>query len=168
VGTKDKGVEKEVLLAVPHFVQEQPLSCIPASIRMVLGYLGIEQSELEIGTLIQSDQEGTSVMNIELLTEADWGVTVMTDAPDFQQLKHYLDQGTPVIAAVWTGALPYWTRNRPHAVVIVGYDENEVYLNDPKFANAPQRVTWEDFSKAWEPFGWFAAIIRLKSASAST
>jgi len=127
---------------------------------MVLRYLGIERSELEIGTLIQSDQEGTSVMNIELLTEADWGVTVMTDELDFQGLKQYIDQGTPVIAAVWTGALPYWTRNRPHAVVVVGDDENEVYLNDPKFLNAPQCVAWADFSKAWEPFGWFATIIK--------
>ncbi|MBI4532151.1 MAG: hypothetical protein HY709_11605 [Candidatus Latescibacteria bacterium] len=40
---------------------------MPASIRMVLAYWGIERTELELSVLVESDRRGTSVMNIELL-----------------------------------------------------------------------------------------------------
>ncbi|MBI4532150.1 MAG: C39 family peptidase [Candidatus Latescibacteria bacterium] len=77
-----------------------------------------------------------------------------------ETLKRLLDQRLPVIVGVWTASLPYWHANRSHAVVVVGYDEQSVYLNDPKFPSAPQAVTWDEFLVAWEEFGRFGAIIR--------
>jgi ABC-type bacteriocin/lantibiotic exporter with double-glycine peptidase domain len=149
-----------MMLPVPHYLQEHATSCIPASVRMVLSFLGIEESEPVWSKALQSDEDGTSVFNIEFLQATGLDITVWVGEIDVDTAKQKLDEGIPVIAAIWTDALPYWTRNRPHAVVIIGYDENGVYLNDPKFPDAPQSVTWADFSKAWEAFGWFGAIIQ--------
>ena len=144
---------------VPHYPQEHPTSCIPATVRMVLSFWGIDRSEPVLSRILQSEEEGTSVFNIEFLQEAGLGVTVWVGEMDVDALKQSLDQGTPVIVTVWTDALPYWTINRPHALVVVGYDEREVYLNDPKFPDAPKSVSWDSFLVAWEGFGRFGAII---------
>lgn len=149
-----------MILHVPHFLQEQPVSCVPACLRMALAYLGIERTEIELSAISELERRGTNVFNIELLQGSGIGVTVWVGEMDAGQLRQNLEEGIPVIAAVWTDVLPYWTANRPHAVVVVGYDEKSVYLNDPKFANAPQTVSWSDFLTAWEEFGRFGAVIR--------
>jgi len=148
------------MISLPHFLQEQDKTCVPASVRMVLAYLGIDRSELEISAALASQKDGTSVMNIELLSEINWGVVVRTAEVSPYKLKSYLDQGIPVIVAVWTSSLPYWTRDLPHALVIIGYDETNVYLHDAKFPEAPKTVPWNSFLTVWEDFGRFSAIIQ--------
>ena len=147
-------------LPVPHFLQEQVVSCIPACVRMILAYIDVNRIEIELSAVLEIERRGTSVLNIELLQETGLDITVWTGEMDADELKQSLDQGVPAIAAVWTAALPYWTENRPHAVVIVGYDEKSVYLNDPKLREAPQSVSWKDFLGAWEEFGRFSAVIK--------
>lgn len=56
--------------------------------------------------------------------------------------------------------LPYWEyRDTSHVVVIVGYDDRNVSLNDPAFADAPKSVLWDGFMAAWEEYDRQAAII---------
>ena len=63
-------------------------------------------------------------------------------------LRLAIDQGNPPLAFLMTGDLPYWPANTSHAVVVVGYDEQDVDLNDPIFDAAPQHVSWGDFMLA--------------------
>lgn len=56
--------------------------------------------------------------------------------------------------------LPYWTYPTAHVAVVVGYDDQRVYLNDPAFPEAPQSVLWDGFLAAWEEYDRMAAIIR--------
>jgi hypothetical protein len=44
-------------------------------------------------------------------------------------------------------------------VVVVGYDESVVYLNDPAFASAPQPVVWDAFLAAWAEYDETAVAI---------
>ena len=149
-----------MLLPVSHYPQEHATSCIPAVVRMVLSFWSIEQNELVLSQMLQSEEEGTSIFNIKFLQEAGIGITVWVGEMDVEELKQNLDQGVPVIVAVWTANLLYWKVNRPHAVVVVGYDEKTVYLNDPKFPDAPQTIAWDNFLAAWDEFGRFGALIR--------
>lgn len=148
------------ILSVPHRIQRNPTSCVPASVQMVLAYYGIEKDEITIGHLLELSEEGTSILNVELLEHAEIGATVRAGEIQESEIRQFLDRGIPLIAGVMTGNLPYWNSNRPHSVVVIGYDEQLVYLNDPKFSEAPQRVSWDDFRLAWGRFGRFAAIIR--------
>jgi hypothetical protein len=70
-----------------------------------------------------------------------------------------LDQGSPAIVFLMTGDLPCWSANTAHAVVAGGYDDHLVFLNDPMFDEAPQRVGWNDFMPAWSEQDYFFALI---------
>lgn len=55
-----------------------------------------------------------------------------------------------MIASVQTQELPYWQGVASlHAVLVVGMDEEHVYLNDPEWPEAPLCVTIGDFDLAW-------------------
>jgi uncharacterized protein YvpB len=65
-----------------------------------------------------------------------------------------------VTVIAWLLALQwYWTYATDHAVLVVGYDEQAVYINDPAFEQAPQRVSRADFELAWLEFDYRYAVI---------
>jgi hypothetical protein len=64
------------------------------------------------------------------------------------------------IVFVQTQFLDYWVENSPHAVVLVGIDEEHVvYLNDPAFEIAPQIASIDGFLAAWIEMDEVAATI---------
>jgi predicted double-glycine peptidase len=46
--------------------------------------------------------------------------------------------------------ISYWGETTRHAVVVVGIDSEYVYVHDPCFDIAPQRVTRLEFKLAWD------------------
>ncbi len=90
-------------------------------------------------------------------------------------LHSYLDQGMPVIVAVETQHLPYWilqadrrSQSVRHAIVVVGMDESNrvahgmIYVNDPAFNDAPQRIHPDWFELAWLERDYQYAVIRTE------
>lgn len=75
------------------------------------------------------------------------------------ELFGYLTNGRPCIALVRTAQLPHWTYATDHAVLVVGFDERAVYINDPAFEHAPQPVPRVDFELAWLEFDYRYAVI---------
>jgi uncharacterized protein YvpB len=70
-----------------------------------------------------------------------------------------LNAGTPVIALVRTLFLDYWQADLAHAVVVVGYDDQHLLLNDPALQDAPQRATPTGFLAAWGEFDYLCGTI---------
>lgn len=64
-----------------------------------------------------------------------------------------------MIARVWTEMLGYWDIVTSHVVVVTGFDERYVYLNDPGWATFPMPVLWDGFLAAWAEFDETSAII---------
>lgn len=60
---------------------------------------------------------------------------------------------------VRTDELPYWNYATDHAVVVVGFIENHVYVNDPAFAAAPIAVPLAAFELAWMNFDYRYAVL---------
>lgn len=145
------------LLSVPHSPQIEDAGCLGACAQMVLCYLDREYSQARLNAMLGLTSIGTPYGNVRRL--ADLGLSVALGTGGDNDLRLAVDQGVPPIAFVMTGDLPYWSANTSHAVVVVGYDDQSILLNDPMFDEAPQRVSWGDFMLAWSEQDFFFAII---------
>ncbi len=139
-----------VLLPVPHFDQSRDGACLPACARMVLAFWGEKKSETAVARQLQSKRFGTPIGNAVKL-EA-WHYHVEVGKLNRTDLENHLTNGQPIIARVWTPMLDYWKVETSHVVVVAGFDEGFVYLNDPAFAVAPQTVLWDAFLAAWAEY----------------
>jgi ABC-type bacteriocin/lantibiotic exporter with double-glycine peptidase domain len=146
-----------VLLSVPHFEQSRDGTCLPACVQMVLSFWGDEQTEAALIKQLGTKRYGTPISNAEKLRDKGYDVTVrsLTRA----DLESHLADGQPVIVRVWTVMLDYWDSDTSHVVVVVGYDESMVIINDPAFTTAPQMVSWDAFLAAWAEYDETAVVI---------
>jgi ABC-type bacteriocin/lantibiotic exporter with double-glycine peptidase domain len=146
-----------VLLPVPHFEQSRDGSCLPVCVQMVLNHLGDARTEADFSKILGTKAYGTPIRNAKRLREDGYDVEVRqltrTD------LESYIESGLPVIVRVWTLMLGYWNVTTSHVVVVVGYDDNSVFINDPAISNAPQQVVWDAFLAAWAEYDETAVIV---------
>lgn len=146
-----------VLLPVPHFEQSRDGACLPACARMVLAYWGDKKSETAVARILESKRFGTPIGNAKKLET--WHYRVQIRELNQTDLESYLSHGNPVIARVWTPMLDYWEVETSHVVAVVGYDDTLVYLNDPAYRTAPQRVSWDAFLAGWAEYDETAVLI---------
>jgi len=125
---------------------------------MVLQYYGDERPEAELQVLLGCTPVGTSVGSLTRISKLGYRVDLWYAT--LEELKAFIDAGGPVIAFVRTGGLDYWREDCPHAVVIVGYDEDTIYMDDPYFEDAPQRASVQSFRAAWRRTRNRLAVIR--------
>jgi ABC-type bacteriocin/lantibiotic exporter with double-glycine peptidase domain len=124
---------------------------------MVLDHLGVPADYDHLLRLLGVRSYGTPGSRLNNLT--DLGVYVRYAQGTIGELLGYLSRGQPCIVLVRTDQLPYWTCATDHAVLVVGFDEHAVYINDPAFEQAPQRVPRADFELAWLEFDYRYAVI---------
>jgi uncharacterized protein YvpB len=124
---------------------------------MALAHLGRAVEYPQLLQLLNIKPYGAPAGNIRLLSAL--GATVAYSQTDVQGLETLLQQGQPVIVFVRTGDLPGWTYSTDHALLVVGYDEETLYVNDPDRAEAPQRIPRSDFELAWLERDYYYAVI---------
>ena len=150
------------MIHVPHLCQKPgSQSCLVISVKMVLDYHGIYRTEAEIGAVMEFDPVlGASIMNIDLLPEK-WGIMTYAGEIHPEDLKREINHDKPVLVVVEAPYLPYRDASirANHTLVVVGYDDEVVYVNDALLAEAPTAIPWKDFLKAWDGLGKFGGII---------
>lgn len=145
------------LLPVSHRKQRQQADCLAACAAMVLEYWRRPVSYARLVALLGIQDFGAPSSNIRHLADLDLSVSFSQGT--LAHLEAHLQRGEPCIVFLHTGELPYWTEDTGHAVVVVGLDSDTVYLNDPAFDQAPQRVSHGDFLLAWLDFDYDYAVI---------
>ena len=145
-------------LNVPHFKQEFEYPCFAAAARMVLAFFGRQHTEAELRAAMNTNSGGTRAR--DFLGLATVGVEVSFVTADLTGLVAFLTSGQPPIALLDTTSLPYWQKICNHVAVVVGVDDSWVYLNDPYFDTAPQRVSHADFLLSWSSNVCTVAIVR--------
>ncbi len=135
----------------PHHTQEHSTSCLPASAKMLLNFIGDMIEEAELRDLLGTTDRGTAVINILKLNASLPDVKAELHEWLLANLFEYLDNRLhPCIVIVWTGALPYWSDGDDlHAVVVHGFDDEHIFINDPYFNDQEFRVPIETFLAAW-------------------
>jgi ABC-type bacteriocin/lantibiotic exporter with double-glycine peptidase domain len=133
-----------MLLKLSHLRQQQHADCLAACAAMVLNYLQVSVSYARIRRLLGTTAEGTPFHHLERLRAI--GVTVIRDKGSIRILAAFLNSNLPIIVDVHTGELPYWwTRTdisesekaTAHAVVVVGIEDQTIFIHDPDVDQAP-------------------------------
>src|SRR3972149_12214900 len=110
---------------------------------MALEYLGRPLAYDELLRLLGTTPYGTVTRHVLRLTRL--GFSVVYREGTLVELYDWLDRRLPVIVLVKTGELPYWSYNTLHSVVVVGYDDSHIYVNDPVFDRIGLPVPTGDF-----------------------
>jgi predicted double-glycine peptidase len=102
----------------------------------VNGYLGTVTNTAKLATLATQFAGFADVA-----THSNWTL---------DDLKNELNQGFPVIVAVWTD-MSVGSPHEQHFMVLVGMDDNFVYFNDPGKTNGKNnKYSIAQFLKAWQ------------------
>ncbi|MBI5053051.1 MAG: C39 family peptidase, partial [Chloroflexi bacterium] len=134
----------KLLLPVTHFKQAQRADCIAACAKMVLDYIEKPINYDRLLRILRVNPDyGTVASNILRLKEV--GVDVLYSRGSLEDIRSHLADNRPCIAFVNTDELPYWHERGGHAVVVIGIDDDLIYLNDPSFPESPQAVLHGNF-----------------------
>ncbi|MDM8529616.1 cysteine peptidase family C39 domain-containing protein [Anaerolineales bacterium HSG25] len=149
------------LLTIEHARQEESAGCLAACTQMVLNYIGTAISQMELNRLFDLTKMGVPYSRLKRLTKYD--VEAMLKEGDLSDLQQLINQNVPPILFLRTGELSYWQDDTQHAVVMSGYEDDILLLNDPAFPSAPQRVLADELMLAWDEFdNVYAQLTRLK------
>jgi len=139
------------------FLQEKNATCLPACLRIVLHYFGVDMSEESLAETCQTNREGTSIeMAAQAMRLQNFEALELNDTDLFTLVEHIV-KSQPVIVALDVGLLPYGETGM-HAVVICGFANNEVQYIDPALG---QEISLDllTFFKAWDSLGRSGLVI---------
>lgn len=71
----------------------------------------------------------------------------------------------PIIVFVDTTPRPHWKESTAHVVLVVGFDQRHVIVNDPFFEQAEIRIPQELFNRGWSKNKNYMVIIKKRKAS---
>ena len=129
--------------------------CGPASLKMVMDYFGKAVSEEEVAERCGRDPElGTDDASIKRAAE-EYGFKVeIQNNSTYADIEKWLAKGVPVIVDWFTsGRRDYNDSQVPdgHYSVIVGLDEENIYLQDPEIGGM-RTIKRDDFYRVWFDF----------------
>jgi len=125
---------------------------------MVLHYWGILTEQMGVIPDI-----GVPASRITRLASRE--ITPIYDIGEWELLIAWLDRRVPVIAMVQAGEFAHWQGAEfAHAVVLVGYDEEQVWLMDPAALPEPMSVSIDEFMLAWGELDYRYAVLRPEAS----
>lgn len=125
--------------------RQKPGFCGPASLKIILDYYGLEKTEEELVNLAGSTAaHGTSSEDL-IRTAKKLGFSAFqTDCATYTDMKQWLRQKIPVI-------VDWFSQDDGHYSVVVGLDENNIYLQDPELGQM-RAMKKNDFFRVWFDF----------------
>src|SRR5690349_6037455 len=131
------------LLPVSHRPQQRQADCLAACAAMVLDYLHVPIDYRDLIKRLRIESYGAPFGNLRYLESSR--VQVQIQRGDMDGLRKYLERELPPIVFVNTAQLDYWDDSTSHAVVVVGIEDDRIYVNDPAFADAPRAIAIDEF-----------------------
>jgi predicted double-glycine peptidase len=130
-------------------------ACGAASLKIVLGYYGVEKSEREISKLANTDSElGTSAKGIARAARHLGFKTIIKDNCTFKDIEKWLKKGIPPIVDWLTrGRMDYEDVNIPdsHYSPICSLSDKNIFLQDPELGKI-RMLARCDFWQVWFDF----------------
>lgn len=143
-----------------HYQQTAEGYCLAACVRMVLDHQGRRHTEAEVRRVLGARTFGTPSFAVKRLSQ--WQVEVTYREWSIAQVLDALDAAHPIIIFVRTAFLDHWEQDVAHAVVLIGYEEDQhFWLHDPALPNGPTKVSWQGVLAAWAEFDYRGAALRM-------
>ncbi len=144
--------EEYYINGVPLVDQGDTLWCGSGSVAMVLGYWSCKNISIEeVGNKMDPENDGAYAEEIlAYIKNLGWTVTQFSSNNDsslkesFKELKKYIREAKPVIVSRWSSL----KKESGHWSVVIGYDNDKIYLADPKEGEE----VWfkkKEFEKLW-------------------
>lgn len=132
--------------------------CGPASLKIVLGYYGIDKTEKELTDIVAIvDGIGWCDKDIASVAEHLGFKVEIKKESSLDDIEKWLKKGMPVI-------VDWFTRGRKdypdsevadgHYSVVMGLDDKYIYLQDPEIGGE-RKIARDDFMKVWFDFTGF-------------
>ena len=151
----------KVYIQKKHHKQETNFSCVPACLKMMLDFFGINLPESNLILTLKTKPYGTHIINILNINNEKYEIYSAIEFWSLDELLAYLKKNrTPCIVPVWTDFLDYWDSECLHSVVVHGYDEKNILINDPFFEKKEFVVPIDDFINAWQINDGLAIIFK--------
>ncbi|PIR87970.1 MAG: hypothetical protein COU10_01665 [Candidatus Harrisonbacteria bacterium CG10_big_fil_rev_8_21_14_0_10_45_28] len=129
--------------------------CGPASLKMILEYLGESCTEKKIAKLCNRSFElGTKDADLVRVAKSYGFKAAIKNNANFTDIKQWLNKDIPVIVNWFTRGRPdYGDSEVPdgHYSVVVGIDEKYIYLQDPEIGKL-RKIKRNDFLRVWFDF----------------
>lgn len=142
------------MLRVKPFRQTDSSRCGPASLKMVLGYHGLELTETELCRLTNHTFElGCSNEDMRKAAATLGFKTSMYDHANWGDIEYWLQRDIPIIVDWMTSGYAPGTSDTPigHSSVVIGLDSVFIHLLDPEFGWI-RTIKREEFFRVW--FDW--------------
>jgi len=150
------------ILNYPEFRQVYTWDCGANALQTVLIYYGIDVREKTLmNQLGTTSEHGTPVINmVEIIKGAEYYGLEAEDKDDMtiDDLKHAIDNGWPTIIAIQAymdkddqdeHAIEYKNNwNEGHYVVVIGYDDKNIYFEDPSDTKRTF-LSYDEFNDRW-------------------
>lgn len=149
--------DSTILIGIPDVRQAEYYSCGAAAFQATLNYYGINSFETDIRTMLNTSiTHGTYSWDIERVARdigfsAEWKENV-----SFADVENEIRQGFPVIVrsqrildsnSSWSD-----TNGIGHYMIVFGFDNQYVYLEDPYILGSRLRMPREDFIESWHTY----------------
>jgi len=142
-----KEEEAPNLLNVPHYLQSDDSTCGPASLRMVMGFYGLDITEKDLAAACGHSYElGCRSEDMACAAEGLGFDVILKNNSTISELSNIVNSGVPVIIDWFCGDPP-----EGHSSVVIGVDEKNIYILDP-YLEEMRTVTKEDFRRCWFDF----------------
>lgn len=147
---------KEILLNVKSFQETLHADmCGPASLKIVLDYLGINKTEKELATLMGLVSGlGVDDQGIAKVAKSLGFLVEVKNESSFEDIEKWLKKKVPVMVNWFTrGRQDYDDSEVPdgHYSVVVGLNDEYIFLQDPEIGGE-RKIKREDFLKVWFDF----------------
>ena len=129
--------------------------CGPASLKIVLGYYGIDKTEKELAKMAGWNKDlGIDDEGIKKAAE-NFGFKVkIKNNSSYKDIENWLNKKVPVIIDWFTKGRPDYKESEVadgHYSVVAGLDDKFIYLQDPEVGKI-RKLKREDFMRVWFDF----------------
>ncbi len=132
--------------------------CGPASLKIVLGYYGLEKSEEELAKLTNLVFGlGVNDESIVKASEALGFKAEIKNDSTFSDIEFWLKKSVPLIVDWFTKGRNDYSDSEVaegHYSVVCGIDDEHIYLQDPEIGGI-RKIKKEDFMKVWFDFSGY-------------